>query len=342
MKKRKICFLIAAVALVLVLMVGCSKPAPEAQKQEKIVFRYGMQFADPNLHPSGLTNLYFIEEFHKRISRDRVEFVLYPGGQIGMTTEQILGGVLNRTAELMDFNAGSYAAYTTALTPLECPYLFLSDQQAHDLLDGEGGKLMKEQAIKDAGLRIIYFSENGFRHLTNNRRPVTSPADMRGLKIRVMNNPVYIQLMETLGALPAPMGFGELYAALQQKVIDGQDNPIVSIVESKFYEIQGFMTLTRHTYGSSTTVMSEEYYQSLPADIRQAIDECAILAQKKSREFNTQIEEESLKVLRANLELTELTEAQIKVFQDAARAMWPEVAKLSSQEYFDKIVSYIK
>jgi len=253
-----------------------------------------------------------------------------------------LGGVLNRTAEIMDYNAGSYAAYTTAFTPLECPYLFISPQQAYDLLDGEGGKLMRDKAIQDAGLRVIFYTDTGFRQLTNNRRPVSSPDDMKGLKIRVMNNPVYIQLMETLGALPAPMGFAELYTALQQKVIDGQDNPIVTIQETKFYEIQDYMTITNHCYGSSTSVMSEEYYQSLPADIRKAIDEAGALAQKKGREINKESEDRDLAILKTKMKVTELTENQVKVFQTAAKPMWPSVAKLSSQEYFDKIVSSIK
>ena len=340
MKKRKIFYLAITVLLVMVLLTACTRR--EAGEQEKYVFRYGMQFSDPNLHPSGLTNLVFIEEFHKRISPDRAEFRLFPGGQLGNSTDAILGGVLNRTAEFMDFNAGSYATYTTAFTPLETPFLFLSAQQVYDLLDGEAGRLMKEQSINDSGLRVLYYTDNGFRHLTNSSRPVNSPADMRGMKIRVMNNPVYIQLMEALGALPSPLSFSELYTALQQGVVDGQENPVVSIVEMKFYEIQDYITLTGHAYGISTTVMSEDYYQSLPADIRQAIDEAAAVAQVRSREIMKEIEGRELDYLRTRMQVTELSESQLRAFQDAARTMWPSVAGLSSQEYFDRIVGYIR
>ena len=342
MRKTMSFFLIVAVVLISILMIGCSKPKQATPKEEKYVWRYGNLFADTAKHPTGQTMLFFIDEFNKRISKDRVEFVIYPSGQLGNSTEAILGGVLNRTAELWDYNAGSYGAYTTAFTPIECPYIFISPQQAYDLLDGEGGKLMKEKAIKDAGLHVVFFTDTGFRQLTNSKKPVSSPGDMKGLKIRVMNNPVYIKLMETLGALPAPMGFAELYPALQQGVIDGQDNPIVSVAESKMYEIQKYMTITNHCYGVSTTVMSEEYYQSLPADIRQALDEAGAIAQKKSREINKEFEDTSLTFLKTQLQVIELSEAQRKVFQAAAQPMWSTVSKLTSQEYFDKIVSYIK
>ena len=344
MIKRTSFILIGVLVLASLLAVGCSKSNEGAQQeQKKIEMRFGMQAADLVSHPSSLTNGFFVEELYKRLGRDRINITFYFNGQLGNTGEQILGGVLNRTAEFMDFNFASYADYTTAFTPIETPYLFLDPQQAYDLIDGEAFKIMQDQAIKDSGLRLLYLSNNGFRQFTNNRYPITSPDQMRGMKFRVMMNPVYISLVEVLGGLATPISFSELYIALQQRVVDGQENPITTYIDLKYYETsQTYMTLTNHVFGSSSCVMSDEYYQSLPADIRQAIDECALLAQKESRKFLEKFEDEQLAFLRERITVTELTQDQMKAFQDRAKTMWPEVMKLTSEEYFNKIVSYIK
>ena len=308
---------------------------------EVIKMRYGLTIADPDKHPSGLAGKVFIEEMKKRVG-DRVEITMYPGGQLGKSTEAILGGVLMGAAELMDFNLGSYAEYTKAFTPLEAPYLVATFEEAHKLLDGEAGQIMKQKAIDDAGLRVIAYWDNGFRHITNSVRPITSPSDIQGLKIRIMNNPVYIALLREFNGLPTPMAFTELYTALQQRVVDGQENPIATIEENKIYEIQKYMTLTNHTFGASSLVMSEDYYQSLPEDIRKAIDESSAIAQEASRDILAGMENELLEYLKTQLEVTELTPEQLNEFREAAKGSWNAVKEIAGAEYFEQILGYVE
>jgi len=331
---KKVLFLVLAISLVLAVFNVAGANA------QVIKMRYGLTIADPDKHPSGLAGKVFIKEMEKRVG-DMVEITMYPGGQLGKSTEAILGGVLMGAAELMDFNLGSYAEYTKAFTPLEAPYLVATFEEAHKLLDGEAGQIMKQKAIDDAGLRVIAYWDNGFRHITNSVRPIITPSDAQGLKIRVMNNPVYLSLMREFNALPTPMAFTELYTALQQGVVDGQENPIATIEENKIYEIQKYMTLTNHTFGASSLVMSEEYYQGLPEDIRKAIDESAAIAQEASREILAGMESELLEFLKTKVEVTELSPEQLNEFREVAKGSWDAVREIAGAEYFDEIVSYV-
>ena len=313
---------------------------PTATPVEKIVMRLGTEYADPNAHPSGAGVLAFCDKMVEILGEDRIQIDRYHGGQLGTTAEDILGGVLIGSAEIMDYNLGSYATYTTAFTPMEAPYLFTGRDAVFAFLDGEAGQVMKDQAIADAGLHVLYYSDNGFRQLTNSKRAVHSPDDMKGLKIRVMSNPVYIALMDSLGALPTPMSFSELYTALQQGVVDGQENPIATIYENKLYEIQKYLTLTNHVYGCSSLVMSEEYYQGLPDDIRAAIAEASAAGQQATRDSLSSRESKQLEEIGQQLEVYDPTAEERAEFQTLAKTVWENVAALSSQEYFDKITSY--
>jgi tripartite ATP-independent transporter DctP family solute receptor len=312
----------------------------EAAPVEKIVMRLGTEYADPNAHPSGAGVLAFCDKMTEILGEDRIQIDRYHGGQLGTTAEDILGGVLIGSAEIMDYNLGSYATYTTAFTPMEAPYLFLGRDEVFAFLDGEAGQVMKDQAIADAGLHVLYYSDNGFRQLTNSKHAVHSPDDMKGLKIRVMSNPVYIALMDSFGALPTPMSFSELYTALQQGVVDGQENPIATIYENKLYEIQKYLTLTNHVYGCSSLVMSEDYYQSLPDDVRAAVIEASAAGQQATRDSLSSRESKQLEEIGQQLEVYDPTAEERAAFQASAKTVWDKVAELSNKEYFDKITGY--
>ena len=129
------------------------------------------------------------------------------------------------------------------------------------------------EPLTKKGLRLAGFYENGFRHITNSKRPINAPADVKGLKIRTPENLAQIETFKALGAIPTPMPFSELYNALQQGVVDGQENPLQNIWDAKMYEVQKHLALTSHIYNSAYVIVSNKFWTGLPADLRKAAEE---------------------------------------------------------------------
>jgi len=202
-------------------------------------------------------------------TRGAVEVQVFPAGQLGgereMTEAVKLGSIQ------MTMVSGALANFYKEYQVLDIPYLFSSPPVAWKVLDGWFGKEMAEDCLKKTGMRVLGFGEAGYRNFTNSVRPIRTPADFKGLKIRVMESPVYMTLVKSLGAAPTPIAWTETYTALQQKVADGQENPISTIKYAKLNEVQKYLTLDGHTYGIDFILINEKFYQSLPKDIQKTI-----------------------------------------------------------------------
>jgi len=308
---------------------------------KKIIFKHNTWHRAVDSHPSIRAVKVFYEELEKRVG-DRIEVKIYTGASLGSSTEEVLGGLQNRTIESADWALGSFAEYTKAFLPLDVPYLFINTDIVHDFLDGPMGAAMKKKAIDDAGLRVLAYTDLGFRHFTNNVRPIKAPEDLEGLKIRVQNNKFHIDGIKQFGASPAPMAWAELVTALQQGVMDGQENPIINIADAKIYEVQKYMSLSNHLFTVSSITMSEEFYQSLPKDIQKAIDEAASIAQDYSRKDLAETEKNDMELLKEKLEITYLDDAQLKAFQKIAKNAWPSMAKELDEGYLNKVIKEVE
>src|SRR5690606_29866689 len=155
---------------------------------------------------------------------------------------------------------------------VELPYTWSNAQQAYAAYDGElGAALAKLAAAKN--LVIVSWWENGFRHLTNNRGPINTPADLQGLKTRVTPDKMRLDTFTALGANPAPLAFGELYSALQQKVFDAQENPLSIIYTSSFFEVQKYLSLTGHVWGPASLIVSKPVWNRISEADRKVIKE---------------------------------------------------------------------
>jgi tripartite ATP-independent transporter DctP family solute receptor len=182
----------------------------------------------------------------------------------------------------------------------------------------------------------------GFRHVTNSKRPITTPADLKGLKIRTQSNPLHLMGFKAFGASPMPLSFAELFTALQQGVMDGQENPIYNIYAIKLYEIQDYLSLTSHLYTGGVMLMNEENYQSLPADIREAIDKAAVAGREACISEITESESIWLKEMEPKIEINKLSHDQILAFQEIAKSQWPKMAKKIGVDYFNAIQKKIE
>jgi C4-dicarboxylate-binding protein DctP len=173
---------------------------------------------------------------------------------------------------------------------------------------------------KKTGVRTLGVGENGFRNFTNRARPVKSPEDMKGLKIRTMENPAHMAMVKALGATPTPIAWGEVYMALQQGVVDGQENPVSVIEIGKFYEVQKYLTLDGHVYSVLPILMNDKLYTSLPAEIRTVIRDGGELMATISRGQNIRHVFNGVKILQdKGMQLYTPNEKELQMFRDATQ-----------------------
>ena len=220
-------------------------------------------------------------------SDGRYTVKIFHSKSIGNETE-ILQQVQMNTIQLAVVTGGPFDTFDPIVRVINYPFLFKNTAQVDKVLDGPIGQAILKD-LENVGFKGLAFSENGFRNLTNNRRPVKTAADVKGLKIRVMASTLHKAIWQALGANPTPMPW-PIYTELEQGVIDGQENPLWVMEVYKFYEIQKYMTLTRHVYSPHIDVASLIWWQSLkPADqelIRQAMVDAARYQRKDNRDKN--------------------------------------------------------
>lgn len=228
----------------------------------------------------------FAELVHEA-SQDSMDVVLHHSASLGSETD-ILQQVQLGAVEMAIITTGTLDAFVPEIAVLDFPFLFDNAQDADRVLDGPVGRELLDM-LANVGFKGLHFSENGFRHLTNNSRPVNNPDDVKGLKIRVMESQLHRDLWRLLGANPTPMSW-PIYAELQQGTLDGQENPLSIIAEYRLPEVQKYLSLTGHVYSSHTDLANLMWFESLTADeqalIENAMREAALWQRAWSRERN--------------------------------------------------------
>jgi len=228
----------------------------------------------------------------------KVTVELYPNAQLG-DERTLLEGMQIGTVDMGIITNGPVANFVEEIAVFELPFLFPTPKAAYAVLDGEIGKEILA-SLERVQLKGLAYAERGFRNLTNNVRPVHEPKDMSGLKIRVMENPVYIDTFKALGANTVPMAWTEALTAMQQGTIDGQENPINVIYSFKLYEPQKYLSMTRHTYAPAIIVMSLALWNNLPEDVQAIVSSAAQKAAEYERGMNEKMSEEQTQALRDN------------------------------------------
>jgi tripartite ATP-independent transporter DctP family solute receptor len=273
-------------------------------------------------HPSYLASVKFGEILNEKLP-GHFEVQVYANAQLGddvRATESTQMGTL----EMVCTSASPLVGLVSDFMVLDLPFIFPSTKAADAVLDGTVGKALAAK-LEPKGLKLLAYYENGFRQLTNSAREVRTPADLKGLKIRTMENPIHLAAWKALGANPTPMPFSEVFTAMQQKTIDGQENPIPTIYLQKFYEVQDFTTLTGHVYGPHIMLMNLKLFQSFTAEEQKVIMEAAQESALYQRKINRQMDKDYVTELRKEgMTVTELTPAEQKAFQDAVQPVYTQ------------------
>jgi tripartite ATP-independent transporter DctP family solute receptor len=193
---------------------------------------------------------------------------------------------------------GTVSQFEPKMGLFDLPYIFRSREHAYTVLDGPiGDELAKDLPSK--GLRLLAYWENGYRNVTNSKLAIQKPEDLKGIKIRVSENKVHVATFKAFGCNVTAMAFGEVFTALQQKVIDAQENPLAIIVSSKFYEAQPFVSLTEHVYMPAHLLVSEERWKSFPDNVKKAVQEAAIEARDYERKIIAESDDKYIADLKA-------------------------------------------
>ena len=255
-------------ALVLTGLISISAPA-SAQIREH-TFR--MSFTTTAESYLGTGSKAFADLVNKK-SKGKMTVKLFASGVLGgeiQTISALRGG----TVDVTGLSAGLLIGQVKEFGLFDLPYLFQNDKEAAAVINGPFGRRLTELLAEKELVALGYFGVD-YRNLTNNKRPVTKMEDIKGLKIRVLQSPIYVDFWNAVGANTVPMPFGELYTALEQKIVDGQENPYAAIVSAKLDEVQPYLTLTRHVYFVGTAIFSKRVWDKLNDDERNLIQAAA-------------------------------------------------------------------
>jgi tripartite ATP-independent transporter DctP family solute receptor len=219
---------------------------------------------------------------------------------------------------------------------LNLPFLFPNSKAAWAVVHGSVGQKLNS-LLAGKGFQVMTYYENGFRDLTNSVRAVSSPADLKGLKIRVMESPLQIALWRALGANATPMPFTELFTAMQQKTVDGQENPVPTIYNDKFYEVQKYVTLDGHSWSSHMLLANKKFFDGLPAADRKVLLNAALESAKYQFALSAKlVKEDTGKLTAAGMTVTTLTPEQLKAFQDAAAPVYKSQEATIGKDLIDE------
>jgi len=213
----------------------------------------------------------------------------------------------------------------------DLPFLFRDYEEVDSIIEGEIGEQLLEEDL--GSVIAMDFMENGFRYLTNSVRPVEEPADLEGMRVRIMEGPIYVDSWEAMGASANPMSFDELYSALDTGVVDGMENPPSLIYTSGFYEVQEYMTETLHQYLAGITIMNEDWFNSLSSENQEIITESFSEAAEYQRELVRERDEEALEELQELLEYNTLTGDERDKFAELTFSVYEEYAEEIGEEF---------
>jgi TRAP-type transport system periplasmic protein len=258
------------------------------------------------------------------------------------------GGDLQATQAL---RAGTQEMVCTSSSPLvgivkelgvfDLPFLFANEKEADAVLDGPAGVYFNKK-LEESGLVNLAYWENGFRNLTNNKRPVNKVEDFDGVKVRVMQNNIFLDTFKTLGTNAVPMNFGEVFTALETKTIDGQENPFVTIETSKFSEVQKYLSVTRHAYTPFLILYSKKLWDQLTPQEQAVLREAAMEGQKVERAANRSLNEKSLANLKKTMTVNEVTPAEQKRMFEKVKPVYDKNLPIIGEEPVNIVLDALK
>ena len=314
-------FLVKSIVLALA-MTGAASAVQAADYKPRIIrFGYGLA-EDSN---QGRAVKFFADDLAKRTG-NKLKARGFASASLGSDT-QMQNALIGGAQEMMVGSTATLVGIVKDFGVYDLPFLFNNEKEADAVLDGPFGQKLADK-LQEKGLVGLVYWENGFRNLTNTKRPVAKMEDMQGIKLRVMQNPVYIDMFNSFGANAVPLPFSELFTALETKTVDGQENPVNTIQSSKFYEVQKYLSITKHVYSPWIVLASKKWWDGLSADEKKAIQEAAVASRDFERKDSREASVKAIDFLKEK-------GMQVSVVSDTELARMREKAKPA----FDKFAA---
>ncbi|MBD3305005.1 DctP family TRAP transporter solute-binding subunit [candidate division KSB3 bacterium] len=278
----------------------------------------------------------FKDELEK-LTNGEVQVDLFPAMQLGGAGENV--DMVNSGTLFMCYVGAAYVVgYVPELGVLSLPFLFKDRPTAHKIVTGELGRELLDE-MDSAGFVGLAFWDLGSRNITNNERPITQPADLEGIKIRLQPSKVMLATFRALGANPVSMDIKEVYSALKQGVIDAQENPFAFIRDHRFYEVQEYLSVTGHFYDVMAVFANKERFNALPEDIQASIWEAMATATEYQWEQAGKDDQAAFdELVEKGMTVNRLTLEQVKLFQEKTQSVYDEESESIGQEWIDKFV----
>jgi tripartite ATP-independent transporter DctP family solute receptor len=290
-----------------------------ASAQEKTI-----KFANQNAlgHPI-IQGMEKFKEIVEKQSGGKLKVNVFPAGALGSDQANV-SAIQGGTVEMAAMNSGIFASQVKDFAVFDFPFMFANGKEADAVVDGPFGHKMHAK-LEEKGLVGLGYYELGFRHLTNGKRAINKVSDIEGLKLRVIPNPINVDWVKALGANPTPLPFPELYAALEQGAVDGQENPIATINGAKLFEVQKHLALTGHQYNPQSVVISKKFWETLSPAEKKIIADAVTESSKFQRATARALEAGTLEGMKKNgMQVTTLPASEMSILREK---MKPVIAK---------------
>lgn len=271
-------------------------------------------------------------------SGGKVKIEVFPNSTIG-SSRDLVESIQIGVVDFALVPTTNVASFYPPLDIFYLPFLFRDSAHAYAVSDGPVGQGLYADMLAKTGIRTIGMYESGFRTITTAKTKVESPDDMKGIKFRVVNNPLNVATFKALGANPTPMALSEVFTGLQQGTVDGQDNPVGNVKAFGFDKVQDFITLSNHQWAGIMFLADDKMWQQLPADVQALFQETATMTQDWERTELNSVEAQYLEEMAANgMTVTRLTPEQTQAFQTAMEPVWDEYREKIGEELINSAV----
>lgn len=305
---------------------------------QEFTWKFAWASPDSETDPNGITGREF-KKAVEELSKGRIQVDLYPNRQLG-DEKAMLEGLRFGTIESATVTSSSLAQIQPTFQVADLPFLFPSTEVAHEVLDGPVGEKIVGD-LESKGIKFIGFMELGFRHMVNNVRPVRVPEDVVGVKYRVMQNPLFIAMFDSLGGNAVPMAWGEMFGALQQGAIDGMEAPLGIIDAAKLYEMGKYLSLTYHTYSAGGVLVSKKAFDKLPEDLQAVVVEAGKVTVAAERAETGRLNVSVLDSLKSHgMEVNEIEDS--KPFRDALLQVYKDAEATAGKELVDELLAAVE
>lgn len=312
-------------------------PAAEEVKQGEFKIKVGLVTPEQDIATRSMRHF---EEQVETLSEGRIEVELFPGGSLGGSAD-IFNGVQDGTIEMCVNIYPPFAQFSDAFLLYNLPYLFSSKEVAFEFLDSD---LAKEIAgkIEDKGFKQLAVFDGGYRNISNNVKPVKHPDDLKGLKIRTLDNPVQLDYFKAYGANPTPLPYGDIFVGLQTKTIDGQENSFSNTASMKFNEVQKYITDTQHAFDPVGMFINTGIYNAYPDEVKAILEEASLSTQDFNRKLAVELENQAIDVIKSTTEFTTLTDVERQVFIEKAMPTYKNFEEKIGKELLESALAKIK